>query len=296
MHDEQHILPATINRRALLGGIAGAATLAVGGAALVSAQSATPSATSGSGGSGSSSRGAKLETRMQTELAAVKADRDAVAGKIDTTMVDRLLAFAMDLEGRATTSASGATGTPAATGNSATGATSTSAQTSAMRDLAASGLTGEAARAEILAQLSAFGLPSQKAEVSKLLADTYAAITADAAAIKAANNTDATSALTMAQDLYTSAHDTYGTGLYSQAAKGDMAAGLMLRVAEVLSGQGKLESSKRKRGGAGGAASSRMRDRKQRQKGSKGSNGNSGTAPGGNSTNGTPVAVPSPTF
>ena len=293
MHDERQILPATINRRALLGGIAGAATLAVGGAALVSAQSATPNATSGSSGSGSSSRGAMLATRVQTELAAVEADRDAVAGKIDTAMVDRLLAFATDLEGRASTATSGtasAAGTPAAGGTTG----STTAQISAMRDLAAAGLTGEAARGEILAQLSAFGLPSQQAEVSKLLADTYSTITADAAAIKAANNADATSALTMAQDLYTSAHDAYGAGHYAQTAKGDLAAGLMLRVAKVLSGQGKLESGRGNRGGSGGAAGAappRMRERRQRQKGQK---GNSGAAPGGES--GTPVAVPSPTF
>ncbi len=280
MQDGRPTSPATINRRALIGGVTGAAALAVAvaGAGLVSAQTATPGAT---GSLETSTHETKLATRVTALISAVRADRDAVAAKIDATMVDRLLALASDLQGMAAPAAIPSSGAPSGD------------QTTAMRNLAASGLTAAAAREEIIAQLSGFGLPSQQAAVSELLAATFETITTEGAAIATTNNTQATSALTTAQDLYTAAHGAYGTKLYAQAARHDVAARRLVQVAKVLTGQGKLEMGNLDslEQDASQDASSRMKLRERRRhRYSDSSTGSDG------SVGGTPVAVPDPSF
>lgn len=281
MHDERPGSPSTINRRALIGGITGATALAVAGAGIVNAQS-TPSAAE------TTTRETTAATRVTTLISAVKADRDAVAGKIDATMVDRLLALATDLQATSGSAATPAAGTPSSGTASAT-------QSSPMRDLAAAGITASAAREEILAQLSGFGLPSQQAPVSKMLAATFETITTEGAEIKTANNANATSALTTAQDLYTAAHDAYGTKLYARAGRHDVAARRMVEVAKVLTGKGK--SGKGRLGMLEKDASSLLKRGERGRRHDWGSPVGTNRTDGSNETDsGTPVAVPDPSF
>jgi len=260
--DQERAFP-NISRRALLGSVAGTTAMALVGVGVVGAQSATPSATA------STTRQTKVSQRLTELIASVKTDRDAVAGGIDPTMVDRLLGLASDWQGLATSANAGS-------------GSSNGESTGALRLLAASGLAVLAAREEIVAQLSVFGLPSQEAHVSTMLAATYDEITAARAGITGANDANASEALTSAQDLYTAAHDAYTAKRYAQATRHDQAARRMLRGAEALAG--KREPAL----GDGGRDRSKLRRRERRR------DRNSDTVPG--VEQGTLVAVPSPEF
>ncbi|MGI8483416.1 MAG: hypothetical protein ACR2OU_04050 [Thermomicrobiales bacterium] len=216
-------LRAPMNRRRLIGGMAGAAvtTIAIGG--FVSAQSSN---TSSNGtpvaGKVSDSESGSQENVVQAAsdaIALVKKDRDSVASKIDVKIVDQILAGATDLQGQA---------------SSAT----TSSIPSQDQLASAAETTAWAARDLIEAELSAFGLPSRQIEISQELADSYAAITAANKTVTAAKNKDAatTSLLTISQQLYTSAYDQYGKGVFAQAEKTSQAAsGLVDAIDELLS-------------------------------------------------------------
>jgi len=218
-------LHAPINRRRLIGGMAGAAvtTIAIGG--LVSAQSTqtNPSGTPAAGSATDSESGAQ-ENMVQAAsdaIALVKRDRDSVASKIDVKNVDQILTIATDLQSQASSA--------------------TTSSTPSQDQLAsAAETTAWAARDLIEAELSPFGLPSRQIGVSQELADNHAAITAAGKTVMAAKSKDAataaTSLLTISQQLYTSAYDQYGKGVFMQAEKtAEAASGLVDAIDELLS-------------------------------------------------------------
>lgn len=222
-------LHAPINRRRLIGGMAGAAvtTIAIGG--LVSAQSTQTNAsgTPAAGNAIDSESGAQ-ENMVQAAsdaIALVKKDRDSVASKIDVKTVNQILTIATDLQSQASSA--------------------TTSSTPSQDQLAsAAETTGWAARDLIEAELSPFGLPSRQIGVSQELADNHAAITAAGKTVMAAKSKDAatataaatTSLLTISQQLYTSAYDQYGKGMFMQAEKtAEAASGLVDAIDELLS-------------------------------------------------------------
>lgn len=216
-------LHAPINRRRLIGGMAGAAvtTIAIGG--LVSAQSTQTNAsgTLAARSATDSESGAQENTVQPASdaIALIRGDRDSVASKIDVKNVDQILTIAMDLQSQA---------------SSAT----TSSAPSQDQLASAAEMTAWAARDLIEAELSPFGLPSRQIDVSQELADNHAAITAAGKTVMAAKSKNAatTSLLTISQQLYTSAYDQYGKGVFMQAEKtAEAASGLVDAIDELLS-------------------------------------------------------------
>ena len=213
-------LHAPINRRRLIGGMAGAAvtTIAIGG--LVSAQSTQTNA-SGTPAAGSAidSESGTQENTVQAAsdtIALVKKDRDSVASKIDMKTVDQILAVTTSLQAQA---------------SSAT----TSSTPSRDQLASAAETTAWAARDLIEAELSAFGLPSQQIGVSQELVDSHTAIAAASKTAASAKNKDASSLLTISQLLYTAAYDQYGKGVFMQAEKtSEAASGLVDAIDELL--------------------------------------------------------------
>lgn len=294
-------LRAPINRRRLVGGMAGAAvtTIAIGG--LVSAQSSstnssgTPAAGNAHGGGFGSQE--NVVQAASEAIAAVKKDRDSVASKIDVKTVDQILAVATDLQGQA---------------SSAT----TSSNPSQDQLASAAETTAWAARDLIEAELSPFGLPSQQIGVSQELVDSHTAITAASKTVSAAKNKDATSLLTLSQQLYTSAYDQYGKSMFAQAEKtAEAASGLVEAIDELLgasdSGTSHGKDNHRdgeKNDGNNGTPSasgeSGSNDSNQSDQGND-QQGDNSSESGGNDSNGqqgngpestTPVAVPKPSF
>lgn len=218
-------LHAPINRRRLIGGMAGAAvtTIAIGG--LVSAQSTQTNASgTPAAGSATDSESGAQENTVQTAsdaIALIKRDRDSVASKIDVKNVDQILTIATDLQSQASSA--------------------TTSSTPSQDQLAsAAETTAWAARDLIEAELSPFGLPSRQIGVSQELADNHAAITAAGKTVMAVKSknaaTAATSLLTISQQLYTSAYDQYGKGVFMQAEKtAEAASGLVDAIDELLS-------------------------------------------------------------
>lgn len=224
--DFKNRLQAPINRRRLIGGMAGAAvtTIVIGG--LVSAESSTTNpigtpAAGSTGGNQSDSQENTVQTASDA-IALVKKDRDSVASKIDVTTVDQILIAATGLLGQASSA--------------------TTASGPSQDQLASSAETAAwAARDLIEADLSVFGLPSQQIEVSQELADSHASIVAAKNTVTAAKSKDATatttttSLLTISQQLYTLAYDQYGKGVFAQAEKtAEAASGLVDAIDELL--------------------------------------------------------------
>lgn len=243
----------TIDRRHLVGGAAGVATAATAAFALgsfVSAQSATtatatPEAGSGGSGTGNSAStqdGTAITTRSAAIIAAVKADRDALASSLDTAPIDELLSLASDLQTKAEaasvatgtgrrsskSSSSGSTSsdttssnaTPDASSSSSTTTSSATASTIAPGKIElafAAARTAQAARATIVAQLANFGLPSEQARLSRGLAQIYADVKQLASDASSAKVEDASTLVSHAEASYKSAYDAYTAKTYASA-------------------------------------------------------------------------------
>jgi hypothetical protein len=216
----RHIVHSRLNRRRLIGGLAGGAftTIAVGGLVAAQGTSAKPAGTPASDSSSRNESGSTENAGQGAAgaIASVKKDRDAVASKIDVTTVDRILAVATTLQSQS---------------SSAT----TSSATSREQLASAAETTAWSARDVIEAELSAYGLPSQQIGVSQVLADLHGSIVVAGKTVASAKNPGATSLLTISQQLYTSAYDQYGAGTFAQFEKtGDAAAGLTDAIDELL--------------------------------------------------------------
>lgn len=134
-----------------------------------------------------------------------------MASKIDVTTVDRILAVATTLQSQS------------------------SSATSREQLASAAETTAWSARDMIEAELSVYGLPSQQIAASQNLADLHASIVAAGKSVATVKNPEATSLLTISQQLYTSAYDQYGASMYAQSEKtGDAASGLADAIDELL--------------------------------------------------------------
>lgn len=217
-----------LSRRRMIAGTAVAGVATAFGATIAFAQSddSTPAADSSTTTeAGTPAVGGETETtngdatdilaRVDEEIAAVQADRDAAGSRADLTTVDELLTQASGLRDKA---------------HAATDADE-------RRRLARAALaTARAAGNLIEAQLSAYGLPSQQAPASRILANANERIVALGDEITAGADADADAALASAQQLYTVAYDAYNAGTYSQAAKTARVAEQLAQVAAFLSG------------------------------------------------------------
>lgn len=210
-----HIVYSRLNRRRLIGGLAGGAFTSIAVGSLVAAQgtSAKPAGTPASDSSKENGSGSTENAGQGAAdaITLVRKDRDAVASKIDVTTVDRILAVATTLQSQS------------------------SSATSREQLASAAETTAWSARDVIEAELSVYGLPSQQIAASQNLADLHASIVAAGKTVATVKNPEATSLLTISQQLYTSAYDQYGAGTYAQSEKtGDAASGLVDAIDELL--------------------------------------------------------------
>lgn len=210
-----NIVHSRLNRRRLIGGLAGGAftSIAVGGLVAAQGTSAKPAGTPASDSSKENGSGSTENAGQGAAdaITLVRKDRDAVASKIDVTTVDRILAVATTLQSQS------------------------SSATSREQLASAAETTAWSARDMIEAELSVYGLPSQQIAASQNLADLHASIVAAGKTVATVKNPEATSLLTISQQLYTSAYDQYGASMYAQSEKtGDAASGLADAIDELL--------------------------------------------------------------
>lgn len=165
---------------------------------------ASPAADTATGTSDSAS--AAITDRATTAIewatetiTATQADRDTVAGQIDTTTVDALLTQATGLRDRAQEAADSGT------------------EDDALRLAFAAWGTANTAGDVIKAQLTYAGLPSQEAPSSRMLANAHEMIQSVSDETASATDTDVTFSVSTAQALYTSAYELYTGGAYAQA-------------------------------------------------------------------------------
>lgn len=220
---------AGLNRRAVMA--AAAAGLATAGAStgflrLASAQddAATPAAeatdatpATSTSPESDTSRVSTIIERARAEIAAVEADREAVADQIEAATVDEVLSQASLLVDEAQAGLDG--GDPDA----------------AMRLAAGSWRTAEAGRDLIVAQVSYAGLPSQQAAASRVLAQAYERIDTVATATATA---DVGFYVTTAQAVYQVAYEQYAASAWAQALANGKAISGLLEAASILAGSG----------------------------------------------------------
>jgi hypothetical protein len=201
-----------ISRRRVVAGALGAGLVATAGLRFAGAQEddATPDATDeatpavGVGGVQGEDEAAEVTdaiARADAAIAAAQADRDAVAGQIDTQTIDQLLGQATTLRDRAQTASDGGDAVQA------------------WRLARAAAATADAAGELVAAQLITAGLPSQQAPASRILAEAFDAIDEVGQETADAGDADVDFYVTTAQSLYQSAFDLYGGGAYGQAAR-----------------------------------------------------------------------------
>lgn len=155
--------------------------------------------------------------RATTVITRVTADRDAVAGHIDTANIDALLEQATGFVDQVQ-------------------ASSSSAESQPVRLLAAAIATAATARELIEAQLTYPGLPSQKTPASRKLAAAYERITRIGEEIDGTSDVDTDFFVTTAQSIYGEAFDLYSAGSFNQAAETGATAAHIATIAGVLDG------------------------------------------------------------
>ncbi len=219
---------ASLNRRILVGGTVAAGLATAGYLRLAGAQtesstpeaevtddtSATPDASTSTG---DTSRTASMLDHAETVLAAVRADRDAVASEFDTTTVDAVFDQATQLVEAAQAALDG-------------GDTQ-----GAVRFAAGAWQSAEAAGDLIVAQLSYPGLPSQEGAASRVLARAFERI-GDVTATADTADADVSFYVTTAQGVYQTAYDQYNDGAYAQALANGKAIVALTGAAAILSG------------------------------------------------------------
>jgi hypothetical protein len=202
----------------VLAGMAGAGLATALGVTLGKAQESTPGApaTPEAGTPEENTLTTVLE-KLDSILAQVKADRDAVSSAIDVAVVDQLLAKATALRDQAAS-------------------TSIADKEQAFQLTHAAVALARAAAAAIQAELSDYGLPSQQARTSRVVANAHGQITEIGDLVSHSTDTNVTETITLAQQLYQSAYEAYNAGTYAKAAAMARAASEVAFAAAVAGG------------------------------------------------------------
>ncbi len=268
-----------MSRRSALAGLAGAGLAAALGVTLGKAQESTPGALATPQAETTTGNAVDaLLQKLDSIIARVKTDRDAVSSTIDVSVVDQLLTKATALRDQV--------------------ARTSIADSEPAYELAHAAVAlARAAAAAIQAELSDYGLPSQQVRTSRIVAAAHGTITEIGDLVSSSVDANVTEMISLAQQLYQTAYDAYNAGTYAKAAPMARAASEVAFAAALASGiaPGRFAREWHGLGPVGGSSGRGMRGGKGGEKFWR-MEGDRSHLPdwGGPDETGEPVEVPEP--